>query len=360
MDEDVLEEYVRQYIELNTAPVVTFCWHGGEPLLAGKDYFRRIIELQRKYSGDKKIENTVQTNGILMDGEWCGFFRDHGFLVGISLDGPEDIHDAYRKDRGGQATFGRVMKAVEMMSVAGVEFNTLSVVNNLSEGRGGDVYRFLKSAGSRYMQFLPAVEYVAGGNIVPPGTQGSERAEWSVSAEGFGRFMNDVFDQWVTGDVGRCYVQMFDAALSHYVGLQPGLCSMAETCGDALVVERNGDVYSCDHFVYPQYRLGNIMETDMRSMLQSGRQFSFGLAKRNSLPGQCAGCKWLFACRGGCPKHRFDTTASGEDGLNTLCMGYNMFFSHADPYMRFMAERLMAKQPPALVMGWARRRMGIG
>ncbi len=360
MSEDILEEYIRQYIELNAAPVVTFCWHGGEPLLAGKEYFRRIIALQRKYSGDRKIENTIQTNGILMDGEWCGFFSENGFLVGISLDGPEDIHDEYRRDCGGQPTFGRVVKALEMMSAAGVEFNTLSVVNNLSEGRGPEVYRFLKSVGARYMQFLPAVEYMADGNIVPPGMQASVQAGWSVSAEGFGRFMNDVFDQWVISDVGRCYVQIFDATLSHYVGLQPGLCSMAGTCGDALVVEHNGDVYSCDHFVYPEYRLGNITETDMGSMLRSQRQFSFGLGKRNSLPGQCAGCKWLFACRGGCPKHRFDTTASGEAGLNALCAGYKTFFSHADPYMRFMAERLLAQQPPALVMRWARQKMGIG
>jgi anaerobic sulfatase-maturating enzyme len=359
MNEDILEEYIRQYIELNAAPVVTFCWHGGEPLLAGKDYFGRIIELQRKYSGDKKIENAVQTNGILVDEEWCGFFRDNGFLVGISLDGPEDIHDAYRTDREGRPTFGRVMKAVEMMSASGVEFNTLSVIDNLCEGRGAEVYRFLKSAGSRYMQFLPVMEYVAREDIVPPGTPGSVPAPWSVAAEGFGRFMNDVFDQWVISDVGKCYVQLFDATLSQYVGLPPGLCSMADTCGDALVVEHNGDVYSCDHFVYPEYRLGNLTETDMRTMLQSEAQFSFGLSKRNSLPDTCVECKWRFACRGGCPKHRFDRSASGGAGLNALCRGYAMFFRHTEPYMRFMAGRLMAKQPPSLVMDWARHRMGI-
>lgn len=365
MSDELLEEYIKQYIEANDVPLVTFSWHGGEPLIAGLDYYRKAMEFQKKYCGEKQIDNTLQTNGILLNEEWCDFFRDNNFLIGVSIDGPKDIHDAFRPDKGGQPTFDRIMKGIELMSRKGVEYNTLSTVNSRSEGRGAEVYRFMKSIGSRYMQFLPVVEHVTdtvpGGRpaIVSPGTPGSRPAEWSVSAEGFGIFMNDIFDQWVISDVGNYFVQLFDVLLAQWVGVMPGLCSFSETCGEALVVEHNGDIYSCDHYVYPEYKLGNIADTTLLSALKSQRQFRFGIDKRNSLPRQCLRCEWYFACRGECPKHRFETTQAGEPGLNTLCAGYKKICSHVDPYMKKMAELLSMQQSPAMVMMWARQRMGL-
>ncbi len=366
MSDELLEEYVRQYIEGNQVNLVTFNWHGGEPLAAGIDFFRKAMALQRKYAGEKRIDNTIQTNGTLITEEWCRLFRENNFLVGVSIDGPRDIHDAFRKDKGGQPTFDRVVAGIEMMKREKVEFNTLSTVNRLSEGRGAEVYRFLKSLGSRFMQFLPVLEYtttpVPGGRpvIVPPSTPGAQLAPWSVSAKGFGAFMCAVFDNWVISDVGDWYVQLFDVSLAQWAGVQPSLCSFCETCGDALVVEHNGDVYSCDHYVYPEYRIGNIAEGNMAAMLASHAQFRFGVDKRNALPRECLLCKWYFACRGECPKHRFDKTADGEDNLNALCEGYKLFFSHVSPYMEQMKQLLERQMPPAFVIPWARRRMGIG
>ncbi len=364
MPDDLLEEYVRQYIEGNKVDLVTFNWHGGEPLTAGIDFFRRAMALQQKFKGDKRIENTIQTNSLLITEEWCRLFRENNFLVGVSIDGPADIHDAFRRDKGGAPTHSKVVAAIEMMKREGVEFNTLSTVNSKSEGRGAEVYRYLRSLGSRFMQFLPVLEYTVPGPggrpvIVPPSTPGAVLAPWSVSARGFGRFMCDVFDTWVISDVGNYYVQLFDVALAQWMGVPPALCSFAETCGDALVVEHNGDVYACDHFVYPEYKIGNIAEKDMASMFDSLGQFRFGIDKRNSLPRECLRCKWYFACRGECPKHRFDVTPSGESGLNALCEGYKMFFAHVDPYMKYMKEMLEKKMPPALVVPWARQRMGL-
>ena len=364
MGDELLEEYIGQYIDGNKVDIVTFNWHGGEPLVAGIDFFRRAMELQKKYAGDKRIDNTIQTNGTLLTEEWCRLFRENNFLVGVSIDGPRDIHDAYRKDKGGQPTFDKVVAGIEMMKREGVEFNTLSTVNRLSEGRGPEVYRFLKSLGSHYMQFLPVLEYTVAGPagrpvIVPPSTEGAELAAWSVSAKGFGKFMCDVFDNWVISDVGNWYVQLFDVALAQWVGVPPALCSFAETCGDALVVEHNGDVYSCDHFVYPEYKIGNIADGSMAEMLDSPGQFRFGIDKRNTLPRECLRCKWYFACRGECPKHRFDKSASGEANMNALCEGYKLFFSHVDPYMKHMKELLERQMPPAFVIPWARQRMGI-
>ncbi len=366
MSPELLEEYTRQYIESNDVPLVTFVWHGGEPLLAGVDYYRRAMEFQKKYAGDKTIENTLQTNGILLDEEWCRFFADNKFLIGISIDGPRDIHDAYRRNKGDQPTFDRVMRGVELMARMGVEYNTLSVVNNLSEGRGAEIYRFMKSIGSRFMQVLPAVEHVVDvpgsprGAIVNPGrVANSHLAPWSVSSKGFGQFLCDVFDEWVIADVGSYFVQMFDVALAQWVGVPPGLCSFSESCGEALIVEHNGDVYSCDHFVYPEYKVGNIAEDDLRTLFKSRPQFKFGVDKRNLLPGQCLRCAYYFACRGECPKHRFEVAANGEKGLNTLCEAYKMFFAHVDPYMRQMAALLSEGQPASLVIPWARQRMGL-
>jgi uncharacterized protein len=362
MPPEVLERYVERYISSCSSPVVTFVWHGGEPLLAGLEYFRLAMKLQQRYAGGKKIENALQTNGRLVTQEWCQFFRAHGFLVGVSIDGPQDIHDACRCTAGGQPSFEKVMRAVELMSRLRVEYNTLSVVSRLSEGRGAEVYRFLKSIGSRFMQLLPALEHtvsVGAGRreaIVSPGVAGSHLAPWSVSAQGFGEFMRDIFDEWVVADVGRYYVQLFDAALAQWVGAPPGLCTLAETCGAALVVEHNGDVYSCDHFVYPEHKLGNLMHDDLTAMLSSPQQFKFGVDKRNGLPRECLRCRYYFACRGECPKHRFALSADGERNKNALCEGYKLFFAHVEPYMQQMAELLLRGQAPALVMPWARAR----
>lgn len=365
MDDDLLELYIKQYIGANEVDTVQFCWHGGEPLLLGLDFYRRAMELQRRYADGKRIENTLQTNGMLVDGAWCDLFAANNFLVGISLDGPGDIHDAFRLTKGGKPTFARVMQTVGMFRRSGVEFNTLSVVNRRCEGRGGEIYRFFRDeVHSRFMQFLPAVEHVVDkpGHhrplIVPPGHDGARLAEWSVSAEGYGHFLCDVFDQWVVSDVGRCFVQLFDASLAQWCGVQPGVCSMGETCGDALVVEHNGDVYSCDHFVYPEYKLGNIAETPLAEIYRSQKRREFGLNKRNTLPSECLRCNYYFACRGECPKHRF---ARGADGSpkNSLCEGLKYYFRHAEPYVEYMRDLLARQQPPAWVMPFARRRMGL-
>lgn len=360
---NVLEEYIRQYIVANEVPEVTFVWHGGEPLMAGIEYYRKAIEFQRKYASGKGIVNSLQTNGLLMNADWARFFHINKFLIGLSVDGPRDIHDAYRVNKAGRPSFDKVMAAVSLMKQYGVEYNTLSVVTNLSEGRGAEVYRFLKSIGSRFMQFLPVVEHVIPGDenrkpvIAKPGTDGSVMAPWSVSAAGYGRFMTDIFDEWVVRDVGEYFVQAFDMTLAQWVGAKPGLCVYSETCGDALVVEHNGDVYSCDHFVYPEYKLGNILETELSVLYQSPKQFEFGVNKRNTLPRYCLRCKYYFACRGECPKHRFMKTETGEDGLNALCEGFKHYFQHVEPYMEYMAMLLAQKRAPALVMQWARERI---
>ena len=350
MSEDLLETYIRQYIEGASQEEISFCWHGGEPLMAGLPFFRKAMELQQKYADGKRIENTLQTNGILLNEEWCSFFKDNNFLIGLSLDGPEDIHDAFRRDCGGAPTFARVMKGVELMSRTGVEFNILSTVNARSEGRGAEVYKFLRSL-NPYMQFLPVVEYVIQRPgkrplIVSPDEEDAVEAPWSVSAKGYGQFMCDVFDEWMKSDVGRSFVQLFDVTLANWCGVQPPLCAFNEVCGDGLVVEHNGDVYSCDHFVYPEYRLGNIKDNELAAMYRSPEQQTFGRDKRDALPMECKRCNYYFLCRGECPKHRFAYAKNGEPYMNVLCDGYKMFFRHTDPHMRYM-KMLLDKGLPA-------------
>lgn len=350
MSDELLETYIKQYIEGVSQNNVVFCWHGGEPLLAGLPFFRKAMELQAKYAGGKIIENTLQTNGLLLNEEWCSLFRDNNFLVGLSLDGPEDIHDAFRKDCGGFPTFAKVMKAAEMMNRCGVEFNILSTVNARSEGRGAEVYKFLSGI-NPYLQFLPVVEYVKMREgkrplIVSPDDETAVPAPWSVTAKGYGQFMCDVFDEWVKFDVGSRFVQLFDVTLANWCGVPPSLCAFAEVCGDGLVVEHNGDVYSCDHFVYPEYRLGNIMDSDLVTMYRSSEQQTFGRDKRDALPMECKRCNYYFLCHGECPKHRFEYAKNGEPYMNVLCEGYKMFFRHTDPYMRRM-KTLIEKGYPA-------------
>jgi len=363
MSLEMLEIVVREYIKANDVPEVTFNWHGGEPTILGIDFYRKALEFENKYAGGKTIHNTLQTNGTLLNAEWADFFRRNNFLIGISLDGPKDIHDRYRRDKGGNPTFDRVVAGLKSLRDHGVEFNTMSTVNKFSEGRGLEVYQFLKSQDSRYIQFMPVVEHVKypeGPNgkinkfgrpsIVCPDTPGSKLAPWSVSAFGYGRFMRDIFDYWVRNDVGTCFLNLFDATLANWCGVMPGTCAHAGICGGNSVVEHNGDMYPCDHFVYPKYRLGNIADRDIRTMMESVEQRKFGIDKRSSLPSKCIRCDYLFACNGGCPKHRFNKTESGDTGLNALCEGYRYFYSHTDKYMRAMKQLLEKHRPPADIM----------
>ena len=356
MNLEMLETVIREYIAANDVPEVTFNWHGGEPLVLGLDFYRKAMELERKYADGKTVFNTLQTNGTLLTPEWADFLRENRFLVGISIDGPRDIHDKYRKDRGGAGTFDKVVRGIGLLQAHGVEFNTMSTVNKVSEGHGLEVYRFLQSLGSRYMQFMPVVEHVKQRHIVSPATEGARLAPWSVSSMGFGQFMCDIFDYWVRNDVGRTFVGLFDATLANWCGVMPGTCAYDRTCGGNAVIEHNGDLYPCDHFVYPQYRLGNIAETPIRSMMESPRQVKFGIDKRNSLPAKCFRCQYLHLCNGECPKHRFNRTESGETGLSALCEGYSRFYDHTAPYREKMRELLQQELPPAYVMPWARTR----
>ena len=367
MSLEMLETVVREYIRANEVPEVTFNWHGGEPLVMGLDFYRKAVELEKEYADGKVIHNTIQTNGTLLNNEWADFLADNNFLTGISIDGPEDIHDRFRKDKGGVPTFGKVMKGLTCLQRAGVQFNTMSTVSKVGEGRGLEVYQFLKSIGSRYLQFMPVVEHVkyplngAGKPaktkrpfIVNPNEEGAVIASWSVNDKAFGQYMCDIFDHWVRNDVGSYFVNLFDAALARWCGAPPGTCAYSETCGGNSVIEHNGDIYPCDHFVYSEYLLGNIAKDDLKAMMTSAAQVKFGIDKRNSLPSKCVRCRWLSICCGECPKHRFNRTESGETGLNALCAGYQMLFAHIEPYMEVMKQLLLAKKSPSGVIPWAR------
>ena len=349
MDEALLENYIRANIEGNSSPVIAFAWHGGEPLLAGKEFFRKAVALQQKYGGGRTIENSIQTNGLLIDDEWCQIFRDNNFLVGVSIDGPESIHDAHRVDVGGQPTFARVMKGIERLYRNRVEYNTLTTINIHSEGRGAEVYNFLRQI-SVFMQFLPVAELLCDGRVQSPESEGADIAPWSVSAKGFGEFMCDVFDIWVKNDVGRRYVQLFDATLALMVGVQPSVCSLCETCGSGLTVEHNGDVYCCDHFVYSEYKIGNIHTDRLADLAYCDRQFEFGVAKRALLPRECRHCKFYNLCHGECPKHRFISDNTGEYGKNYLCDGYKIFYEHTEGAMKQMKDLILAGKPAADIM----------
>jgi uncharacterized protein len=320
MTDELLEEFTRQYIGAQRVPEVTFGWQGGEPLLMGVDFFRRAVELQERcHRPDMQIINTLQTNGVLLDDEWCRFFREHDFLVGLSLDGPRELHDAYRVDKGGNPTFDRVMEGIPLLKEHSVEFNILTTVHMANADHPLEVYRFLRDeVGAQFIQFIPIVE-----RDNETGFQEGERVtERSVTGRRYGDFLIAVFDEWVRRDVGRVFVQIFDAALAAWVGQRPGLCIFDETCGLALVMEHNGDLYACDHFVEPRHRLGNIQETPLVEMVGSERQQQFGLAKRDTLPRYCRECEACFVCNGGCPKNRVLHAPDGEPGLNYLCEGY--------------------------------------
>lgn len=349
MDDAMLELFVRQYIEAQPTPQVLFTWHGGEPLLRPLAFYRRALELQRRYGRGRHIDNCVQTNGTLITDEWCRFFRDEGFLVGISIDGPRPQHDQMRC-----GSFDSVMRGIGLLTRHGVQWNAMATVNSLNAGSPAEFYRFFKSIGCRYLQFTPVVERIAAdgsGRLLAGGEAGGALTPWSVSPDAWGAFACGVFDEWVRSDVGEVFVELFDATLANWAGEPPGVCSLAPTCGQAPALEHNGDLYSCDHFVFPAYRLGNIGRQPMAAMMFSPRQAAFAMAKRTALPRQCRECRWLFACNGECPRNRFDRDRYGNPGLNHLCRGYARYFAHVAPYMDFMKAELDAGRAPANVMG---------
>lgn len=350
MSEQMLEHFIKEYIAANDVRDVFFNWHGGEPLLAGLDFYRKAMAFQRKYADGKHIHNTLQTNATLITREWAEFFRANNFLIGVSLDGPQNVHDRYRGGKGGASVFDRVIKGIMELYRAGVQYNVMATVNRQSEGRGLEIYQFLKSAGTRFIQFMPVLEHTKDGLIVDPQVQGARIAPWSVSPEGYGRFLCDIFDYWVRNDVGKVFVNQFDAVLACWCGAQPGICALAQTCGGNSIIEHNGDLYPCDHFVYEGYKIGNVLETDLRTLMNSTKQVRFGLDKRNALPDDCIKCKWFFTCHGECPKHRFNTTDKGETGLNALCEGYKLFFAHVAPYMDKMKSLLQSGRPASEIM----------
>jgi uncharacterized protein len=376
MTPQVLESYIRQYIEQQDVPEISFAWQGGEPTLMGVDFFRRVVELQKAHCPPgKTITNALQTNGTLLNDEWCSFFRDNNFLIGLSIDGPAELHDHYRVDKKGDPTFDRVCHGMELLKEHQVEFNNLVVVNRVNQKHPLEIYNFLKEHGSGFMQFIPLVERAGGGGPLdfaePPvlkrhegglslpvvGTSGpgagvgtSPVTEFSVEPEAYGDFLIRIFDEWVRKDVGKVFVQIFDVQLGIWMGLPSSLCVFADTCGSAMAMEHNGDLYSCDHYVYPQYKLGNILDQRMDEMRASALQTQFGLDKRDTLPKYCRECDVRFACNGECPKHRFLTTPDGEPGLNYLCAGYKKFFRHIGPHMRTMANLLRTGKPADQIM----------
>ena len=362
MRDEVLEAYVRQYIAAQEVPEVNFAWQGGEPTLLGVKFFRRVVELQRQYANGKRITNAFQTNGVLLDDEWCAFFTENGFLIGLSIDGPRELHDAYRVDKQGQPSFDRVMRGLEFLKKHKTEFNTLTVVNRLNSQQPMETYRFLKEIGSRFLQFIPLVErkpdeavQKRGLVLAEPPTrdqpgESTPVTGWSVESRQYGEFSVKIFDEWVRHDVGQIFVQLFDVALGNWMGMGPGLCVFAERCGNAMALEHNGDLFACDHYVYPNYRLGNLMSQSIGDMVHSAQQRKFGNDKFDTLPQYCRKCEVRFACNGECPKHRFIRTPDGEPGLNYLCAGYKRFFNHIDPYMKEMAQLVAAGQPAALIM----------
>lgn len=357
ISDETLGRYIQQYVAAQPLNEVHFGWQGGEPTLLGVDFFRKVVELQQRYASGKTIHNALQTNAVLIDDEWGEFFSEHGFLIGVSIDGPRELHDYYRVDKGNAPTFDRVMRGLSILQKHRVEFNTLTVVTRHNSRYPLEVYRLLKEIGSRFMQFIPVVDRKATNPqrdglvlIQPSSSSTAEVTEWSVESLVYGEFLVQIFEEWRKHDVGKYFVQIFDVALESWYGLSPSLCVFRETCGSALALEHTGDLYSCDHFVYPEHKLGNINETALEELANSDQQREFGNSKRDALPRMCRECEFRFACNGECPKHRFLNTPDGEPGLNYLCAGYKHFFSHIDPYMKFMAEEIRGGRPPANVM----------
>lgn len=356
MNDALLERFIEQYINSQTQSQIMFTWHGGETLMRPISFYKKAIELQKKYSQGYHIENTIQTNGTLLTDEWCRFFKENGWLVGVSIDGPQEFHDEYRRNKNGQPSFHKVMQGINLLNKYGVDWNAMAVVNDFNADYPLDFYNFFKEIGCHYIQFTPIVERIFkhkdGRHLASPADMSWELADFSISPEQWGNFLCAIFDEWVKKDVGDYYIQIFDSTLANWIGEQPGVCSMARNCGHAGVMEYNGDVYSCDHFVFPEYKLGNIYSSTLTEMMYSPKQLKFGTDKYDALPTQCKECQFLFACNGECPKNRFAKTSKGETGLNYLCEGYYKFFKHVAPYMDFMKNELKNNRPPANVMQW--------
>lgn len=340
MSEELLDKFTRQYLESQTMPQVLFTWHGGETLMRNLSFYKKALELQRKYGRGRQIDNCLQTNGVLLTDEWCRFFKENNFLIGISIDGPQHCHDRYRRYADGRPTFMQVMRGINLLKKHGVEFNVMGVVNDYNVEYPIEFYHFFKEIDCRYIQFAPIVERMPDGSP----------ASWNVPSEKWGDFLITIFDEWVRKDVGQFFIQYFDSTLANWVGEQPGVCTLAKTCGHAGVMEFNGDVYSCDHFVFPEYKLGNIYTKTLTEMMYSPQQLKFGADKYDTLPTQCRECEFLFACHGECPKNRIMETPDGEPGLNYLCKGYYTFYKHVAPYMDYMKKELMNKRSPANIM----------
>ena len=338
MTDELLENYILQYIEAQKAPLATIAWQGGEPTLMGLDFFRQSVKYEQKFRRPNMIiQNTMQTNGTLLDDEWCEFFRENNFLIGLSMDGPRELHDAYRVDKNGRPTFDRVMRAAKLLRHHKVDYNILTTVHAANAEHPLEVYRFLRDeVKADFIQFIPIVERDNDTGF----QEGDTVTDRSVKADQYGRFLISVFNEWLQKDVGRVFVQIFDVALAAWVGAPPGICAFSETCGTAMAMEHNGDMYSCDHFVEPKYFLGNIKEKSMARIAGSAKQQKFGRDKLDSLPDYCRRCAVRFVCNGECPKNRFLKTPEGEPGLNYLCAGYREFFRHIDGPMRFMAHEL--------------------
>lgn len=350
MADELLERYTRQYIESQRTNQVTFAWQGGEPTLMGLPFFERAVHYQQKHARPgMRIENALQTNGVTLDEEWCRFFKEHNFLIGLSVDGPKALHDAYRVDKGGQPTFDKVMNGLHLLQEHGVEFNILTTVHAANAEHPLDIYRFMRDEiKTQFVQFIPIVER----DNMTGFQEGNAVTNRSVTAEQYGRFLTTIFDEWVRHDVGKMFVQIFDVALGKWMREPGGLCIFSPTCGSALAMEHNGDIYSCDHYVEPNYLLGNIKEDHMLKLVSSEQQRAFGRAKMDSLPRYCRECEVRFACHGGCPKNRFIDTPDGEAGLNYLCAGYKAFFNHIHRPMSFMTHQLRQRRSPAAVMTW--------
>lgn len=371
MSDEVLDAYIRQYIEQQDVPEVSFAWQGGEPTLLGVDFFKKVVLLQKKYAGGKRITNALQTNGTLLDDAWCSFLAENQFLVGLSIDGPPDLHDAYRVDKRDRPSSEKVLRGLEFLQKHKVEFNTLTVVNRRNSREPARVYKYLKEIGSGYIQFIPLVERDADAvakNLgldlsLPPDLQRIERnrmvTEWSLLPEDYGEFLVQVYNDWVRHDVGKTFVQFFDVALGNWVGQTGALCVFSPTCGTAMALEHNGDLFSCDHYVYPKYKLGNIMNQTIRDMVESPEQRKFGRDKLSTLPKFCRECSVRFACHGECPKHRFMKTPDREPGLNYLCPAYKRIFKHMKPTMDIMASLLRAGRPPSEIMGIVGEKPGL-
>ena len=355
MSDEMLEQFTREYIEAQTMSQVLFTWHGGEPLLRSIDFYRKALSLQQKYAGGRRIDNVIQTNGTLLTDEWCEFFAQNHWLVGISIDGPQPDHDHYRLTAAGKPSWKKVMQGIKLLKKHGVEWNAMAVVNAYNANHPLEFYRFFKENGCQFLQFTPIVERLTrheDGRTLASLADKDEipLSEASVTPEQWGYFLSAIFDEWVRKDVGKIFVEIFDCTLANWMGISPGICAYSKECGHAGVMEHNGDVYSCDHFVFPEYKLGNIRDHSLIDMLYGEQQQEFSRLKHSSLPRQCKECDMEFACHGECPKNRFMKDKYGDSGLNYLCPGYYHYYQHVAPYMDYMKQELMAQRPPSNIM----------